>query len=58
MKLNCLSLIMDDDDLFNNRSKIPTSVIKPFFTMLNFEVDILSLQKLEYEMERVDIPDN
>ena len=32
-------------------------VIRPIKTMLNCEVDRLSLQKLEYEMNRADLPD-
>ena len=47
---------MDDDDLFKNKSKRPTFVLRPFLTMLNLEVDRLSLQQLEYEMDRTDYP--
>ena len=44
IKINCLSLIMDDDYMFKNRSKRPTFLIEPFFTMLNLKVDRLSLK--------------
>ena len=47
MKFNCLSLKIDDDELFKNTSKRPTFVLIPFLTMLNLEVDKISLQKLE-----------
>ena len=42
--------------MFNNRSKIPTFVLRPLKAMLNFEVDRLSLQQLEYKMDRTDYP--
>ena len=58
MKDNCLSLKLDDDDLSKNRSKIPTFVIRSFLTMLNLEVDKISLQQLEYEIDRTDYPVN
>ena len=58
MNFNFLYLKLDYDDLFNNRSKRPTFVMRPFFTMLNFEVDRISLQKLEYKMDRTDYPVN
>ena len=45
---------MDDDELFKNRSKIPAFALIPLKSMLNFEVNILSLQQLEYEMDRTD----
>ena len=54
MKFNCLYLRLDDDDLFKNRLKRPKFVIKPFLAMLNLEVDRISLQKLEHEMDRTD----
>ena len=38
------------DDLFKNGSKITTFVTRPFLTMLYLEVDRISLQQLEYEM--------
>ena len=49
--MNCYSLKAEDDALFNNRLKIPAFVLRPLMFMLNFEVDILSLQQLEYEMD-------
>ena len=30
IKMNCLYLTMDDDDLFKNRSKRPTFLLRPF----------------------------
>ena len=32
--------------------------MKPFDAMLSHVVNILSVQELEYEMERVDLPDD
>ena len=55
-KINCISLIMDDEDQFKNRSKRPTFVLRLFLTMLNLEVERLSPQKLEYEMDCTDYP--
>ena len=57
-KINCISLILDDGDQFKNRSKVRTFLLRPFLTMLNLEVDRLSLQKLEYEMYCTDYPIN
>ena len=56
MRFNCLSLKLYDDDIFKNRSKIPTFFKKLFLTILNLEVDRTSLQQLEYEMDRTDYP--
>ena len=56
MKINCLSLIIGDDDLFKNSSKISTFVIRSFLNVLTLELDRLSLQKLEYEIDRTDYP--
>ena len=39
INFNCLSIKINDDDLFKKRSKRPTFVIRPFLTMLNLEVD-------------------
>ena len=47
---------MDDDALFKNRSKRPDFVLRPLNSMLNFEVERLSLQQLEYEMDCNDYP--
>ena len=44
MKSNFLSLKIDYDELFNNRSKRPTFLPRQFLTMLNLEVDRISLQ--------------
>ena len=56
MKFNYLYLGLDDDELFKNRSQISKFVIRPFLAMLNLEVDRISLQKLEYKMDRTDYP--
>ena len=56
MKMHCYSLKNQDDALFNNSSKRPAFVLKPLKTMLNFELEILSLQQLEYEMYRTGHP--
>ena len=56
MMINFLSLLVLDDVLFKNWSKIPTCVLRPFLNMLNVEVDRLFLQKLEYEMYHTDYP--
>ena len=45
-----------DDAMFKNGSKRPTFVLRPLKAMLNFEVDRLSLQQLEYKMDRTDYP--
>ena len=36
--------------------KKSTFVVRSFFTVLNFKVDRLSIQQLEYEMDRADYP--
>ena len=38
--------------------KKPAFVLNPLKAMLNLVVEIISVQKLEYEMERVDLPDD
>ena len=52
--MNCYYIKAEDDALFNNTSKILTSVLSPLKSMLNFEVDRLSLQQLEYEIDSTD----
>ena len=54
--MRCYCIKIDDDELFKNRSKIPAFVLRPLKSMLNFEVNRLSLQKLEYEMDCTDYP--
>ena len=49
---------MDDYALFRNRQKILAFVLRSLQSMLNFEVEILSLQQLEYEMYHTDYPVN
>ena len=56
MKFNCHTLKLDDYSLFKNRSKRPTLVTRPFFTMLNLELDRIYIQQLEYEMDCTDYP--
>ena len=56
MNMHCYSLKTDDDSLFKNRSKRPAFVLRPLKSILNFEVDRLSLQQLEYEMACNDYP--
>ena len=58
IKNDCLYLKIDDDDLFKKRSKRTAFVLRPLLTLLNLEVDKLSLQKLEFEMDRTDDPVN
>ena len=53
-----LSLKAEDDELFNNRFLKPAFVLKPVNSMLNLVVNRISIQKLEYEMDRADLPDN
>ena len=61
-KKNCRAtfktLKAKDDALLNIRPKRPAFVLKPLKSMLNPVIDRISLQQLEYEMERVDIPDD
>ena len=56
MNMHCYSLKIDDNALFKNRLKRPTFTQRPLKSMLDFEVDRLSLQQLEYEMDRTDYP--
>ena len=58
MKNHFLSLKSQDDALIRNRSKKPGILLKPLKAMIDHVVDRLSPQKLEYEMERIDIPDD
>ena len=44
--------------LFRNMSKKTSISMKPLSSMLNHVVDKSYLRKLEYEMERVDLPDD
>ena len=43
---------------FGIGKKKPVIVLNPLKSMFDHVVDRLSLQKLEYEMERVDLPDD
>ena len=58
MKIHCLYHEAWDDALFKNRSKQSAFVLRSLKAMLNHEMDRLSPQKLEYEMERADLPDD
>ena len=57
-KCKCIVIILKTRMMHCLRivKKKPFLLISPLNTMLNFEVDILSLQKLEYEMDRTDFP--
>ena len=57
-KIIFLSIKEKDDLLFKIMSKIPAFVLNPLKAMLNLVVDRISLQQLEYEMERADLPDD
>ena len=52
--MNCYSFKFDEDALFRNRPKRYACVLSKLKFMLNFEVDKLSLQKIEYEMDSTD----
>ena len=54
MKFNCRYIKIDDDELFKNRSKIPTFVLISLWTILNLEVDGISLQQLGYDIDHTD----
>ena len=58
MKIHCYSLKAEHYALFKNRLKKPAFVLKPLKAILNPVVDRSSLQQLEYEMERDDLPDD
>ena len=58
MNIHCYSLKIDDGALFKNSSKRTASVLRLLKSMLNSEVDRLSLQQLEYEMDCTDYPVN
>ena len=49
---------IDDDSMFKNRSENIDFLLRPLKSMLNFEVNRLSLQQLEYEMDCTDITDD
>ena len=54
-KMHCYYPINQDDALFNNRYK-SSFVLSTLQTMLNFEVDRLSIHQSEYEMDRTYFP--
>ena len=54
MNIRCYYIKIDDDALFKNMSKRPSFVIRPLNAMLNFELDILSIQIIEYELYCTD----
>ena len=58
METHCLYLKVQDDALFTNRGGncLCTEAIKDHAQKC--EVNRLSLQKLDYEMERADLPDD
>ena len=57
IKEHCLSLKAQNDVMFRNREK-SGFLLKPLKAMFDHVVDRLSLQQLEYEMERADLPDD
>ena len=57
MIMYCYFFKAEDDAFFKNRSKRSAFVISPLKSILHFEVDWLSLQKLQYEMDCTDYPD-
>ena len=54
--MSSYSLEMENDAFFRNRSKRPAFVLRPLKSMLNFEVDKLSLHQLDYEIDCTDYP--
>ena len=54
--MSSYSIEIDDDALFKNRPKRPAFVLRPLRSMLNFEVERLSLHQLEWEMDCTDYP--
>ena len=56
MNMSCYYLKIDYDKLFKNRPERPAFVLRPLKSLINFEVDRLSLLKLEYEMDCTDYP--
>ena len=57
MKTRCEFIIEADNKLFQNSTNKTTFVLCSFQQFLNSKLDILSLQKLEYEMNFTDYPD-
>ena len=57
MKTRCDIIIEADNKLFKNRTQEPMFVLCSFQKLLNSELDRLSLQQLECEMDRTDYPD-
>ena len=58
MKKHCLSLKARDDAMFKIMSKIFAFLLYPLKAMLHLVIGIISLQQLEYEMERTDLTDD
>ena len=58
VKINFYYPKIQDDALLKNRSKRPAFIIRPLNSMLNIEVEILSLHQLDYKMDRTDYPFN
>ena len=57
MKTKCNLIIEADNKLFNNRRQKPTFLLCSFLNLLNSELDRLSLQQLECEMDCTVYPD-
>ena len=56
IKKYCLSLKAQYYAMFRNSFKKHSFVLKPLQAMLDHVMDRLSLQKLEYKMERIYLP--
>ena len=54
MKEHCLFIKARDDAMFKVIPKRPAFVLNPLKAMLKLVVDIITLQRLEYEMYRSD----
>ena len=54
--MRCYYLKIDDDELFNNRSKRPTFVLSTLKSMLNFKAARVYTQQPEYKMYCTDYP--
>ena len=56
--MNCYYYKVEYDALFKNIPKRPEFAIRPLKSIIDFDVDILSLQQLEHEMDCTKYPDN
>ena len=58
MERICEEIIEADNALFKNRKTFPNFVLAPFCRFLDSELDRLSLQQLECEMDSTGYPDD